>query len=398
VYEIGEAEIEAVARVIRNRQLFRYNTQPDGSESETIQLEREWARLIGVRYALAVSTGTASLTTGLVALGVAPGDEVIVPGYTYIATALAPLAIGAVPVLAEVDAGLMLDPKDVEARITPRTRAIIPVHMLGHVVDLDPLLRLARSRGIKVLEDACQCDGGSYRGLRVGRHGDAGAFSFNYFKIITCGEGGLLVTDDEMAFQRARMYHDTGCAWWPGGMDMKVPRFAGVTYRFDEIRAAILRVQVQRLDELLNSLRRRCRRLREMLDGTPNLEFAPVHDTDGDCGISLLLRLESRARAQAFANTAAELKVPVMLPLDTGRHVYSNWEPLMERRGGYHPLADPLHTTEAGRAQKYTPDMLPKTLDHLARTASVGIQPRWTDEELARIAAGLRACAGTRTT
>ena len=397
MYEIGEAEIEAVARVIRNRQLFRYNTQPDGSDSETNQLEREWAGLIGVRYAIALSTGTAALTCGLVGLGLAPGDEVIVPGYTYIATALAPLAVGAVPVLAEVDAGLMLDPQDVAAKLTPRTRAIIPVHMLGHVADLEPILKLARSRGLKVLEDGCQCDGGSYRGLRVGRHGDGGAFSFNYFKILTCGEGGIFVTNDEMALQRARMYHDTGCAWWPGGMEMKVPRFAGVTYRFDEIRAAILRVQIQRLEGLLAALRQRWRRLREMLAGTPGVEFAPVHDLEGNCGTSLLLRLESRARALAFAKAAQELKLPVMLPLDTGRHVYSNWEPLMERRGAFHPLVDPLHVTEAGRAQKYAPDMLPRTLEHLARTASIGIQPRWTDEELGRVAAGLRECLGART-
>jgi dTDP-4-amino-4,6-dideoxygalactose transaminase len=395
MYEIGEAEIAAVARVIRERKLWRYSDAA-GAPTETTRAEQEWAARIGVRHGLAVSTGTAALISGLVGLGIEPGAEVMVPGYTFVSTALAPLAVGAVPVLAEVDASLTLDPADVAKKLSPRTRAIIPVHMLGHLADLEPILALARPKGVKVLEDACQCDGGSYRGLRAGRHGEAGAFSFNCFKVLTAGEGGMLVTDDELVHHRARIYHDTGCAWWPGGGEAKVPYFAGVNYRMDEIRAAILRVQLERLEGILEGLRRRWRRLRELLDGAPGIEFAPVNDADGQCGATLLLRVEDRARAQAFAAAARERKLPVALPYDSGRHVYSNWEVLMQRRGAFHPALDPLLIFEAGRAQRYAPDMLPRTLEHLARTVQVNIALRWTEEELSSAASGLRECARPR--
>src|SRR5208283_3659927 len=161
---------------------------------------------------------------------------------------------------------------------------------------------------------------------------------------------------------RARVYHDGGCAWRPDAKEITVPFFAGVNYRMDEIRGAIMRVQLKRLDGILSALRRRYLRLRELLQG---LDFAPVHDLDGNCGVTLFLRLATRSQAQAFAKAAAERKLAVSLPYDTGRHVYCNWEPLMERRGASHPLADPLQVTEAGRAQRYAKDMLPRTLEHL---------------------------------
>jgi len=398
MYMSGEAESDAIARVIRSEKLIR---SWGDSISETTSFEKEWAQKIGVPHALAVSTGTAALICGLIAIGVEPGDEVIVPGYTFIATAMAPLNIGAVPVLAEVDAGLMLDPTDVARKITPRTKAIIPVHMSGHVVNLEPILRLAREKGIKVLEDCCQCDGGSYRGLRVGSHGDAGAFSFNFFKILSCGEGGAVVTRELANYQRARIYHDSGTGWRSDAKDLFVPLFAGVNYRMDEVRAAMMRVQLGRLEGILSALRSRCSRLRALLVGNPVIDFAPVHDESGDCGVSLFLRVESRADALRFMAVARENKLPCSLPLDSAPHVFSNWTPLMQRRGAFHPTVDPLHITEAGRAQRYAPDMLPQTLANLSRTISIGINPLWTDMEvnllaeklLAAVNAGAALCA-----
>lgn len=395
MYDCGEEEIAALASVIRSKRLFRHSVGPNGEPSQTTQFEREWAEKIGARHALAVSSGTAALICGLVGLGIGPGDEVIVPGYTFISTALAPLAVGAVPVLAEIDAGLMLDPADVEQKITARTKAIIPVHMLGHVVNLDPLMKIAHAHRLKVLEDACQCDGGSYRGKRVGTHGDAGAFSFNYFKIISSSEGGALVTDDLVAYQRARIYQDSGAAWRADAKELAVPYFAGVNYRSDELRSAFIRIQANRLDGILGRLRQRYRRLRELLQGQADIKCAPVHDLAGIAGICLLLRLESRSQAQAFAKAAAACQLPVSLPYDSGRHVYVNWAPLMERRGAHHPACDPIQITDAGRAQKYTPDALPRTLEHLARTVSINIELGWTEEDLDTIGKKLAQCAQT---
>ena len=397
MYECGEAEIEAVTRVLRGGRLFRYQTGPRGEPSETMQLEQEIAKVVGCSHALTVTSGTAALICALVGLGIGPEDEVIVPGYTFMATAMAPLAVGATPVLAEVDAGLMLDPVDLARKITPRTKAIIPVHMMGHVVDLDPILAVARKHNVRVLEDCCQCVGGSYRSLRVGRHGDAGAFSFNYYKNISAGEGGAVMTSDVTIADRARIYHDAGITFRNELNNSPVQSFAGVNYRMDEIRAAFLRVQLTRLDGILSALRQRYRRLRELLRATPmaGVEFAPVHDLDGVCGSALFLRTESRGASLEFLKSAIEHKIPAMLPLDSGKHVYSNWEPLMERRAAHHPALDPLHATEAGRRQRYTPDMLPQTLDHLARTVSIGINHRWTEEDVERIANGIRECAAS---
>ena len=393
MYELGDAEIEAITRVIRSGRLFRYQTGPNGEEPETLRLEREIAQMVGTSEALAVTSGTAALICALVGLGVGPEDEVIVPGYTFMATAMAPLALGATPVLADVDAGLMLDAADVARKITPRTKVIIPVHMMGHVVDLEPLLALARSRGIKVLEDCCQCVGGSYRSLRVGRQGDVGAYSFNFYKNISAGEGGAVMTSDRTIADRARIYHDAGIAFRTELKDSAVLPFAGVNYRMEEIRAALLRVQLGRLDGILSALRSRYRRLRDELLRTPDVTLAPVHDVDGVCGSNLFIRTHSRAESLAFAQAAKERRLPVMLPLDSGKHVYSNWDPLMQRRAAHHPLLDPLHATEAGRAQKYTPDMLPVTLEHLARTVNVAINHRWTEQEIAQTAASLKECA-----
>ena len=193
------------------------------------------------------------------------------------------------------------------------------------------------------------------------------------------------MTSDRIIADRARIYHDAGISFRSEMKDSPVTPFAGVNYRMEEIRAAMLRVQLTRLDGILTALRTRYRRLRGVcLNGAPvpGVEFAPVHDLDGVCGAQLFIRTGSRDESLKFAQAAAERKLPHCLPLDTGKHVYSNWEPLMLRRAAHHPGLDPLHATAAGRNQRYTPDMLPRTLDHLARTVSIAINHRWTEEEV----------------
>lgn len=362
-------------RVLRSHKLFRYGEHAELGDSDCARFEAAWAEKMGVPHAHLVSTGTAALICALIGLGIEPGDEVIVPGYTFISTALAPLAIGAVPVLAEVDASLGLDPQDVARKLTSRTKAVIPVHMNGQVADLGGLLAVLKGRGIKVLEDCCQCIGGSYQDKRVGSVGDAGAYSFNFYKILTAGEGGALVARDTKTYHRARIYHDTGCEFRFDASTYGTPVFAGVNYRMDELRAAILRVQLGRLDGILEGLRANWRKLYARLEGMPGVEIAPNHSPDGHCGMCLYLRVENRAAALAFKHDACARGVPACLPFDSGRHVYAYWEPIMQRRGAYHPVVDPLHITEAGRAQQYAPDMLPRTLEHLERTVSVAISP-----------------------
>jgi len=277
VLKIGEAEAQAAAKVIRRGELFRYGGAQAGRFGECAKFERELAGKMGTKHALVLTSGTAALICGLVGLEVGPGDEVIVPGYTFMATALAPLALGAVPVLAEIDESLTLDPKDLEAKITPRTKAVIPVHMLGLPANMDAIMRVARRHHVKVVEDACQADGGCYRGQRLGSIGDVGAFSFNFYKNITCGEGGAVITDDRAVYERAWIHHDGGAAFRPQAEDITVPFFAGWNFRMNEILAAVLRVQLRRIDGLLRRTRSVKARIIEGTTDHPRLRLAARH-------------------------------------------------------------------------------------------------------------------------
>ncbi len=377
MYIIGEEEVEAVRRVIESGQLFRYR---GGEGGETDQFEREWSKTIGVRHTIAVTSGTAALICGLVGMGIGPGDEVIVPGYTFIATALAPLAVGAVPIIAEVDTSLTIDPEDIVRKITPRTKAIIPVHMVGLPSNMDAIMDIAHHYGLRVLEDACQADGGSYGGQRLGSIGDAGAFSFNHFKIITCGEGGALVTDDRDIFERALIFHDGGITFREHVDQLRTPLFAGMNFRINEILSAILRVQLTRLDDMLEAMLREKRTIIHALEGTGPFTFNPIHDVEGDCGTTVALLFDSEERMRDFTQKVREHGVRADTPADSGRHIYANWEPILTQQGAHHPALDAFKLTPS--TVTYSPDMCPQTLDVLSRTAYLYTDPTRSPEEL----------------
>lgn len=377
MYIIGKEEVDAVQRVIESKQLFRYRGG-EGGESETF--EQEWSEKIGVNHTVAVTSGTAALILGLVGMGIGPGDEVIVPAYTFMATALAPLAVGAVPVLAEVDESLTLDPKDVEAKITPRTKAILPVHMVGLPCNMDAIMEIAARHDLKVLEDACQADGGSYGGKRLGAIGDAGAFSYNHFKIMTCGEGGALVTDDREIYERALIFHDGGCSFRDHAPNMQTPFFAGWNFRINEILSAILRVQLTRLDGMLEAMLAEKRTLVNVLDGAGPFTFNPIHDVEGDCGTTLALLFEEEPTMRAFLAGCEEEGVRADTPIDSGRHVYTNWEPVLQKQGSHNPAFDAYKLAET--EVTYTKDMCPTTLDVLSRTAYLYTDPQRERAEL----------------
>jgi dTDP-4-amino-4,6-dideoxygalactose transaminase len=373
MYRMGKEEIEAISRVIESKYLFRVG----GPLNEVEAFERELAEKVGSKHALCVNGGTTALICGLVGLGVGPGDEVLIPGYTFMATATAVLAVGAIPVIAEVDDSLTLDPADVERKLGPRTRAVIPVHMVGFPCDLDRIGAAARKRGAKVLEDACQADGGSYRGKRLGSIGDAGAFSF---KIISSGEGGGVVTDDLRVYERALVHHDGGAAFRPYAKDLTEPPFTGQQYRVGELLGAVLRVQLRKLDPILADLRRVKGAMMQELKGS--FRFVRSNDSEGDCGTTLGFRFDTEAQARAFAKAEG---VGGWLPIDSGRHVYSNWEPVLAHRGAHHPALNPFLMRENnGLRMDYTPEMCPRTLEHLKCSVFVSLHPDWDAAELAK--------------
>jgi len=380
--EIGKDEAKAAARVVESGLLFRYGDPKTGHPNECANFERELARKIGVEHTLLVTSGTGALVCALAGMGIGPGDEVIVPAYTFIATPLAPLTLGALPVIADIDESLTLDPKDVEAKISRRTKAIIPVHMVGLPANMNAIKRIARRHQVKVLEDAAQAFGGKYRGRWLGTVGDVGVYSFNYYKNITAGEGGAVVTDDDEMFMRALMHHDGGLSFWPHGKEFSLPVVAGWNYRASEIQGAILRVQLRKIERLLRRTRSQKRKILAAVDKHPKLRAIKHHDLEGDCSTVVGLRFRDEAEARGFMDRLKKEGQDSWTPIDSGRHVYSNWEAIMGRRGSYHRALDAFKRPE-NRASKarYEPDMCPRTIDILSRTVFLNVHPRTTAEE-----------------
>jgi dTDP-4-amino-4,6-dideoxygalactose transaminase len=298
------------------------------------------------------------------------------------------VGVGAIPVLAEVDETLTLDPVDFEKKITKYTKAVIPVHIQGFPCDMDAIMEIAKKHNIAVIEDACQADGGSYKGKRLGTIGDAGALSFNYFKIISCGEGGALLTNDKKVFERALIYHDSSAVAYFGDQLSNVEQnlFCGSEYRTNEISSAILRKQIEKLDGILYDLRNYKRRLMKDLDGLYN--FIKSNDIEGDCGTTLAIRFNSYEEGKVFAEKEG---VNGWTPVETGKHVYKNWTPIMNKVGAYNPLFDPFKM-EANKdiIPDYKEDSCPVTLDHLAKTVYVAINPNWTEEEYQAVLTALK--------
>lgn len=381
MYRIGQEEIDAVARVINSRGLFKTL----GKGREVFHFEDELCEKVGSTHALLLTSGKAALISAMVGMGIGPGDEVIVPGYTFLATAIAVTAVGAIPVIAEVDETLCLDPEDVEKKISEHTKAIIPVHMVGMPCNLDALCAIAKKHGIFILEDACQALGATYHGKAVGTIGDAGAYSFNYYKILTAGEGGALVTNNKQIYQRAYIHHDSSAiAFFGGQMDaIDEELFCGTEFRANEITGAILREQLKRLDGMVSDLHRVKAMLTEELTG--KVDFVPSNDPEGSAGMILPVRLDSEEKALAVAEA-----VNGSVPFYTGKHVYPNWTAIMNKRGAFHPAMDPFKMeANRGIVPDYRPDMCPKTLEILKHAAYIPLNPDMTEEDVFAIA---KAC------
>ena len=330
---IGKEEQEAVSEVIGRGVLFRYGfNERRKNIFVTQEFEKEFCRYAGCKYALGVSSGTAALRVSLAALGIAPGDEVITQSFTFVATVESVIEAGAVPVLTEVDKSLNMDPRDLEAKITPKTKAIMPVHMLGVPARLDEILAIARRHKIPVLEDSCQACGSSYKGKKTGTLGAVGTYSYDYVKTLTTGEGGMIVTDDKRLYDLARYYHDHGHEHNP-----EVPRgedshsITGFNFRMNEIQGAIGKVQLARLEQVLAAQRRNNARIKEGIAGIPGLEFRDQPDPNGDGGDTLAFFLPNAPAAKAFNQFLAKEKIDTkILPSAMNWHFAGNWNHMIQ--------------------------------------------------------------------
>jgi dTDP-4-amino-4,6-dideoxygalactose transaminase len=385
---IGLEEEQAVLEVLRSKRLFRYyGPQPGPSKVE--QLEIAFAAHMGATKAVAVTSGTAALMCGLAGIGVGPGDEVIVPAYTWIASASAVAMSGAVPILAEVDDTLTLDPADVADKITPRTKAIMPVHMRGAPARMDELLAIARERGLRVIEDVAQANGGSYRGKWLGSLGDVGCFSLQFNKIITCGEGGIVITSDDEIHKRAVMFHDT-----VGGLRNNIPAeeiMMGMNFRMPELSGAVALVQLSRLDGLVETMLTRQQAIKAgIADALARAggRLRTSADVEGDTGIALIFFLPTADLAERVVQAlrAENIGASGMYHPDrVDYHVYPHWGPILAQRA-WSAQGGPWRW---GAPVDYRPDMCPQTLDLLSRAVHLDVNPLLAEEDIAETIVGL---------
>lgn len=335
---IDAEEAEAVAEVMRSRNLFRYYGFSEPQEVE--EYEREWAERIGVRYALAVNSGTSALFCALVAAGVKPGDEVIVPAFGWISLPNAVLQAGGIPVVVDVDDTLTIDVEAVERNLTEQTAAVVPVHMRGSASALDELTALADRAGIRLIEDACQAAGVTYKHRSVGSFGIASGFSTQFAKLVCTGEGGVVATDDSMVYEAALDVHDPAGALRRGA---DVSSYPGHNFRMTELSAAVGRVQLRRLPEVVEQNRVHAGRISSCIDSLPGLTGRRHHDGAVDNGAAVIFFAPSAGRARAIRDHLRKADIAATLLSEPGipdLHVCDCWRPVdvaLERMGRHAP-------------------------------------------------------------
>jgi dTDP-4-amino-4,6-dideoxygalactose transaminase len=373
---VGEEEIAEVMEVLKSGYLFRYgvslgNTVDPRFLGKVYQAEKEVSDFLNVRYGVAVNSGTSALVAALAGIGVGPGDEVIVPGYTFIASISSIVYSRAVPVLAEIDKTFNLDPADVEAKITPYTKAIMLVHMMGNPGRLDEIRAIADKHNIYLIEDCAQAFGATYKGRAVGSIGHVGGCSFNVYKTITSGDGGMTVTSDEKIYSRAFAFHDQGHSPLRTGIEIGDRPFFGLDLRLTEVQAAILLAQLRKLPKMLAKLRCNKKRYKELISDVSGMEFREITDPEGEIATMLTVIFPT---AEIAEKITAELRTQVASK--AGWHVYSNMEQLLELRTVSRVqcpfVCEKLHGGSPTEV-RYWKGMLPRTDALLARSMNISI-------------------------
>lgn len=384
-------ELAAVTEVMQSRSLFRY--YGPNLLRRTERFEARLCELTAAKHAVAVSSGTAALQCGLVGLGVQDGDEVIVPAVTFIATVGAVINARAVPVFAEVDATLTMDPASFEANITEKTKAVIPVHLMNVPCDMERIVAIARRHGVRVLEDAAQAIGVRYRGRAVGAIGDAGAFSLQLSKNITTGEGGALVTSDFAVYDRAARYQDQGGQFTtqhgsvrdgPGSGEP----FIGTNLRMTELSGALAEVQLGRLEGIVSHMREAAREIRHRLGDLP-FDWRPSPDPAEDGG-DLTMYFESADLATRFASALRAENIPAGRVYG-GRPVYAN-PAVLEQRTAWE-RGCPFRCAEHPTTRTYHMGMCGRSEDLLQRSLSIQLGARMTARDIDDVVRAVRKVA-----
>ena len=354
-YWFGKEEMDAVMEVMQKGYLFRYGSETDPKFLHKVStLEKEFAKYNNAKHALATSSGTSSLICSVIALGLKPGDEIIIPAYTFVASYSSVIFPGIVPVLAEIDNSLTLDPDDIERRITPRTKAIMPVHMLGNQCNMDKIMDIAKKHNLLVLEDCCQAAGATYKGKKLGTIGNIGAFSLNIFKTINTGDGGMVITNDPELYGTAFAVHDQGHKPNRFGVEVGARSILGLNFRMNELTAAVAIAQLNKLDKIVATLREKRTKLKKYISEAKGFKFRTLNDPSGDCATLCTVIFDTKEMAAKVSKTLGSKTID-----QSGWHVYANMEHVLE------------HLKSVG--QPHTKGSYPKTDDILSRSMNISV-------------------------
>jgi dTDP-4-amino-4,6-dideoxygalactose transaminase len=387
---LSRQEEEAVMDVVRKGALFRYY----GPQSPTHvnQLEDYARTFYRVRHALAVNSGTGALCTAMSALGIGPGVEVIVPAFLWVATVTAVIQNNAIPVLCEIDDSFNMDPADLAKKITPRTKLIAAVHMAGAPCDMDAIMRVAKEHGIPVLEDCAQCNGGSFKGRKVGSFGKVGIYSLQINKNVTAGEGGLVVTNDENLYTRLVAAHDLGVPWKQAQPDQASDvRLWGQGRRMGELAGAVANVQLRKLPQVVAHMKASKQRIKGLLEGIKGVSFRRLNDPDGDTGPFLILTFGQESHAVRCTQHLTDNGIENVFHLsDYGLHIYHNVRSLVERIP-LSPAGNPWSLAQNGdSAFEYAKGTCPTSDDLFERSVIITIPSRLTTEQERQMAQAIK--------
>ncbi|HTQ28862.1 MAG TPA: DegT/DnrJ/EryC1/StrS family aminotransferase [Puia sp.] len=376
----GEAERREVNEVLETGILMRYGFDgPRKGIWKSRELEEAICKKFGCRYAQLTSSGTSALTTALTALGIGAGDEVIMPTFTFVASFEAVLSVGALPVLADIDETLTLNPDAVRRAITPRTKCLMPVHMCGSMADLDALVEICKEHNLLLLEDACQSIGASYKGRSLGTIGDAGTFSFDFVKTITCAEGGAVLTNGEDIYIKSDGFSDHGHDHRGSDRGADLHPFIGYNYRISELHAAVGLAQIRRLDEFLGIQKKNHRLLKSILSQVPEISFRSIPDPEGDSCTFLSWFLPTEASTAALLKELKEQGIAggQFYWYEHNWHYIRKWDHLKQVS-----TLNPLHEDQKQALLKLQKTSFAASDQIMSRCISTSISLLWTEQQV----------------
>lgn len=385
----GAEERKEINDVLETGILFRYNhEQQRNGIWKAREFEEEVKKITGAKYAHAVSSGSAAVATALAAAGVGAGDEVIVPPFTFIASVEAVLFVGAIPVFAEIDETLCLSAEGIKKVITPKTKAVCLVHMCGGMADMDPVMKVIKENKLILVEDAGQAFAASYKGTSTGLFGISGCYSFDFFKIATAGEGGVLVTNDEKVYLNATYYSDHGHNHEGNNRGMENHPILGFNYRISELHAAVGLAQTRRVPSIREANRKHKKMLTEILSASGEISFARLPDPEGDSATFLNLMLPDGETAKAVVDELNKAGVGGFNYWYTNMyHFINQWDHLKKMS-----TASKLPAEILGMPQDYSTLQLPKSEGVVSRLISFGVRCTWTQEEIEKLGKNLLQC------